>query len=283
MPEGRAHMYTLSKAEIAEPSILGDSDKDLPSLSEYPTKSTSTKLFEIYHGTPEFRLTQNDQTDPVGRYRWRGSTNGNLTLSKALTAKWATEGIIFQHDITNKLTVMNGTTDSTWGLQLTGGDITDDGGRITLGATSVIYTGNGAGGTVARMTFNGNATTPDIDIPTSAAELDLNGNIIKGIGSLRGNANGAIYLRPRAVTDATAYRIIGLMLNPADDTEYQAFAVVPKAATPLFTFAGSDYVPTTSELDAGHYYIGYTKATNTATLYMNEGGGIVSLVLGVMV
>ena len=49
------------------------------------------------------------------------------------------------------------------------------------------------------------------------------------------------------------------------------------------TLGSPDAVPTTAELPPSNSAIGYTKATNTAILYHNENGTIVSLVLGVMV
>ncbi len=72
-------------------------------------------------------------------------------------------------------------------------------------------------------------------------------------------------------------------IDPATGTEYAVAQAVPHAATPFWTQIAPDHVPTTSELKAGRLTFSYAVATNILTVYMNEGGAIVSLAIGVMV
>jgi hypothetical protein len=51
---------------------------------------------ELAGAAPSLLLTETDQVDPAGRYRWAG-VGGNLQLQKALTAAWATSEILLDY------------------------------------------------------------------------------------------------------------------------------------------------------------------------------------------
>ena len=245
--------------------------------------------FTISGASPEIRFAEVDQTDPAGRYGW-GSAGDVFYVERKDLAAWADvlgAGYVFlEYNVGSKFVAVSAPQGDDWYSKVSAGVTTGKIAAIQLTAsatpTVVLQTGDNAGSLITRMTFRGGAATSDIDIGT--ARLDLNGAGMVGLGLVAGEGTGDVNIKAyKATTDATARRIALLVLDPATDTEYIVANAVPKAATPLFTFVGSDFVPTTAELDAGHYYVGFTKATDTATLYMNEGGVIKTLVLGVAV
>lgn len=239
--------------------------------------------FTVFGAAPEIRVEEVDQTDPAGRYRM-GSVSDNFVMERSGAANWAnvlgsaSNFAFLDYNNSNKFVGLSAQAADDWYLRLLAGLTASKVARIDLNAGTSSNIVLSVGGTTV-MTIQGGAT----QVVNVVKNIDMGGASIVNATGLQGKGTVGLYLRSwKLVTDAAAQRIIGDVLDPATDTVYQVFAAVPKAATPLFTFAGSDYVPTTSELDADHFYIGYTKATNTATLYMNEGGVILTLPLGVM-
>ena len=287
--DGRQLVRDLSPrsagSDYALASALGVKEGAYPSIFEDTDFITFLKGLRIRHTTPELRLEEVDQVDPAGRFR-QGASGDIFYLERSSAANWANAlgsnyTILFFRPSDNVLEITSKAAEP-GDLRLIAGISQANMARIilqsSLATPNINFEVASGGSFVSRLQIvSGN-------IEINSSDLDLNSNPIKGLRLINGDGGAALTLRSHAaLTDATARRIALYALDPATDTEYIVANIVPKAATPMFTFMGSDYVPTTAELDAGHYYVGYTKATDTATLYMNEGGVVKTLVLGVMV
>ena len=286
MPTGRQYLQTLTPRSVTQaPSILGVSDRDLPSVTELLDRITFAKPIEIYSATPELRFTESDQTDPAGRYR-QGVTGDILYMERSDTAKWADDlgagHVFFQYNVPSKFVDISAPQGDDWYTKISAGLTVGKVAAIKLTASATptveIQTGDNAGSLLSRLIFRGGSATADIDLELSA--LDMNGLVLKGLATMGGEGTGNVNFKAyKAPTDATAYRIGFYVLNPATDTEYAVAQAVPKAATPLWTELWPSYTPTTAEVDAGFGTLVYDGTT--VTLWVNKAGAMLSLALGV--
>ena len=234
-----------------------------------------SNAFEFLGTAPELRFGETDQTDPAGRYRLK--VNGDvLSLDRALTANWATSTPHLEID--GNVTITAGTV-AGFRAQI----------RLIQGYDSEVTTGirfgtaDYASSTIVDHLYIPVAASP-VTIQVLNASLNMNGGELKKLVSLRGNGADALTLRTHtALTDANGIRISLYALDPATDTEYIVANVVPDGAVPKFTMRAPDDAPSTTELDDEHVTFGFTKATDTLTMYVREGANVKTLVLGVAV
>ena len=284
--DGRQLVRELSPrsagSDYALASALGVKEGAYPSIFEDTDFITFLKGLRIRHTTPEIRLEEVDQVDPAGRFRLI-SSGGSFEIQLSTAANWATSRIFFSHDASvatlqslidaGQLVFRAGETVGQR-LSLTFTSSATQSMTLQMGVTNILQV-------LKDVTQDPNGLA---QINVLSANLDMKGNLVKGLESLRGDGAAAVTLRSHAaLTDATARRIALYALDPATDTEYIVANVVPDGAVPKFTMRAPDDAPSTTELDDEHVTFGYTKATDTITMYVREGAAVKSLVLGVAV
>lgn len=128
---------------------------------------TGTNL-DLTHATaPEMRFIEEDQTDPAGRFRWRG-TAGSFVLEMAKTASWATDDDILSINLTNKyVSFMAPPGSNDWYTVISSGAAVGSSSLINFGSSSAtvttfdLRTGNGAGSNLSRLTIGIGSDTVD--------------------------------------------------------------------------------------------------------------------------
>ena len=155
MPDGRQLLRELTpRGETAKVSLLDLPITGLPSIAELSEKITFSKLLEIIGPTAELRLTENDQTDPAGRYRQR-VTADNFLMEHALTADWATDFDFFAFDHVNSRMLLDASHGTGWtlGLQVTNVDLILRGNATAASANIALR-----GGVTDRLIVYGDGT-----------------------------------------------------------------------------------------------------------------------------
>lgn len=116
--------------------------------------------WEIYDTTPTLTFTESDQTDPIGRFRFKG-TGGGFLLEMAKTASWATVNTILSVanlDSGLPFVTLGSPNANNWRLMLGGGLSYTKNAQIILGTLSAggadgieIRTGDGTSSNDVRM------------------------------------------------------------------------------------------------------------------------------------
>ena len=99
-------------------------------------------VLDLAGAAPLLSLSETDQVDPAGRYRWAGA-GGNFQLQKALTAAWATSEVLWEYDSTTSYLVLSKNLDlqhTAPQLRFTETDQVDPAGRYRLYANGQNFT-----------------------------------------------------------------------------------------------------------------------------------------------
>ena len=143
-----------------------------------PVRATTAEVWEIAGElTAEYRLTELDQADPAGRYRWRvqGDT---VVLQRAASAGWATSstfltitntGAIYYGSTQETISAMDGDTDLVPDMQRLGAD--QAGGALLLGVWST--TATNAAAPLLALVKSGNAAVGSHTIVTDGEILGV--------------------------------------------------------------------------------------------------------------
>ena len=177
---GREELRALTpRGEPTKRTALGIESHGHPSLFEQTDRIRVIKLLELFGTTPELRWTENDQTDPAGRYRTI-VTGDTWKLQRAATALWATQTDLITA-VSNLVTIGVPTTVLTGGVgavtlrrdaggtyfNIIGAEDANEGGSIVLadrgsGGSAAIYTTSTTGAKLVRALYTGNVAASQL-------------------------------------------------------------------------------------------------------------------------
>lgn len=205
---------------------------------------TVSQRGEISGTAPELRLTETDQTDPAGRYRL-GVTADSFVIARSQAAGYAnalgsaTDFVFLVYDRANTVLGLDAYESNAWAIRVQAGAAATVGtnARVTVQGHATtpyvdILTGNAGGASlVSRLLVGGGAGTPDIDVNT--AQLDMNGQILKGLATVRGQGTTDVFIYGnKAATDATARNIQFLLLDVTTDADTLLVQMTANALAP---------------------------------------------------
>ena len=225
--------------------------------------------------TPTIELRENDQTAPAGQYRIQVASD-LFAITRATAAEFATTREYFAIDIGNDVVSLENLASTSSRVEAIAGTATADKADLVLTAAS-------GGGTFSLLVGDGSASYKNalnMNKTRAAFGVPITGGKDSSIDNID------LVLRSNVLaTDSTSTDIYLQTLNPAADAYVTVAHAVPTGTptTPFFEMRANGTTPTDPIMAANFSYIRWESATDTITYYVNDGGVIRSLVLGVAV